>query len=295
MFTQLGADLARQSKFNDTRLSTRLGIIVEQIGNNFGSSIPQCGGNHGQTQAIYRFMSNDKVDTQRLCESEAKRVVDKVSSSKGQTYLAISDTTVLNYSYSKSREHLDSIGQADQKGYFCHNLGLIDASGCPMGLVNQRFYNRPVEAVGNSRKEKSTLRKRKPVEEKESNRWLEDYQLLEEKFSDMPQHRIVHVMDAEGDMFEHFALRQHEHIHFLSRVRFDRSLVGTQEKLKSEVSKSDCLGCMKIHIRDDKTHQNRVAHLEIRFSKMTLQPPPCVNRLSKRQELSTHRRLCHRS
>lgn len=281
MFNQLRADLTAQSWFNDSRLSERLGKIVEQIGNNFGKSLPQCGGNHGQTQAIYRFMSNDKVNPQRLCASESNRVVEQLRTSVGQTYLAISDTTGLNYSYSKTRDSLNCLGKSKQKGYYCHSLSLFDALGCPQGLLNQQFYNRAPDQVGTARKMKSTFRKQSPIEEKESHRWLADYQTLEEHFSDMPQHRVVHIMDAEADMFELFALRRYAHIHFLCRVRFDRTLENTKNKLKTHVSESPCQGCMKIRIKDDKTNQKRTAHLEIRFSKVSLQVPRALKDYQK--------------
>jgi Transposase DNA-binding len=169
--------LSAHSWFNDDRLSLRFGVIVAQIGNNFGSSLPKSGGNHGQAQAIYRFMNNEKVTDPLLYHSSGSLCKDLLSQSEGQTYLAVSDTTKLDYSTNKSADNLDCLDYPHQKGLFCQTLMLMDTLGQSLAI-------------------NSTARAKIPIEEKESYRWLADYKELETLFGQMPQHRIVHLVDS---------------------------------------------------------------------------------------------------
>ena len=179
MFTSLKTGLTAHSWFNDKRLNTRLGIIVEHLGNNIGSSIPQSSGNHGQTQAFYRFMNNSKVTPTCLYQGAGSELKERLYASEGQLFLAVSDTTSLNYTGSKVAKDLDCLDSILQKGVFCQSLMLMDAAGCPMGLARQSFHTRPAETLGQSRSVSSTVQAKIPIEAKESYRWLEDLAELE--------------------------------------------------------------------------------------------------------------------
>ena len=128
MFNILIGGLSAHSWFNDLRLSLRFGVIVDQIGNNFGSTLPKSGGNHGQAQAIYRFMNNVKVTAQLLYHSAGSFCKELLSETEGQTYLTVSDTTKLDYSTNKSADNLDCLDYPHQKGlffkYVSQNYGL---------------------------------------------------------------------------------------------------------------------------------------------------------------------------
>jgi hypothetical protein len=291
MFNLLQEGLTSHSWFNDSRLSTRFGRIIAQIGNNFGCSLPKSAGNEGQTQALYRFMNNSKVSVPLLYQSAGSFCKEELSKLPGKTYLAVSDTTKLNYSTNKSRHTLDCLDFVHQKGLFCQTLMLMDDCGCPESLVRQSFSNRPAATLGKSRSVSSTQQAKIPIEAKESYRWLEDYQELETLFGQMPQHRIVHLIDSEGDIFELFAGRHYEHIHILTRAHHDRLLYIDPKKtklgahqptnLKMAVGETDCQGCFSILVKDDKTGEKRKAKLEMRWASVTLDVPQTLKTYQK--------------
>jgi hypothetical protein len=141
MFKQVNLALTLNGRLGDIRLSRRLGLIIEQLGNHLGLTLPRSAGSHSQTQALYRFMNNKVVNEKQIMATESARVVEQVSGcGVGQTYLAISDTTVLNYSRAKSRQSLGCLDGVGQKGFFLHSLLLTDAEGCAEGLLNQTFF-----------------------------------------------------------------------------------------------------------------------------------------------------------
>lgn len=270
MFNQLKEDLREHSYFNDKRLSHRFGTIIESIGETYGSSLPRAGGNHGQTQALYRFMNNEKVTSQALYQSDASRLKEQVSGLSGRTFISVSDKTELDYSTAKSRHVLDCLDDVKRHGLYTQSQMLMDNAGCPWGLIRQTHFNRPASEVGNARKMSSKERDSKPIEEKESYHWLKDLAALHTLFGQMPQHRFIHIIDAEGDIFELFAARRFDHIHFLTRVKHDRSLVDNELKLKAAVAQSPCQGCRILRVKDDKTGKKRLARLEIRYISLTI-------------------------
>lgn len=287
MFTSIGEQLAISSWFNDKRLSKRFGNIVTTISDNYGHSLPQSMGNKHQTKAAYNFMNNEKVTVEGLYSSEAYRLKEQLSSSEGQTYLAISDTSSLNYTANKSSEQLDCLDTAKQKGYFMQTMALFDAQSCPEGLLRSFFYNRKPEDLHKSSRTKSADLSKQPIEEKESYRWLEDLNTLHLLFGTLTHHRFFHIMDREGDIFEVFSARRFEHIHILTRVNHDRKIADSLDTIKTCVQKTSSLGQIEVTIRDipkqDKENTDkeagktsrvkRTAVLEVRFAPVKVVVP----------------------
>jgi len=77
----------------------------------------------------------------------------------------------------------------------------------------------------------------RPIEEKESFRWLQAYDDAAAIAAQIPETRVVSVADREGDMFELFDRRrgdQGQKTHLLVRARWDRSLENSDLKLFEE-------------------------------------------------------------
>jgi hypothetical protein len=279
MFTNLGNEIRAKSWFNDERLSARAGVLIEQLGN-IGNSIPASTGSDSETRAAYRFVNNEKVTELGLQKASLFACAARLESKPAQTFLAICDTTTLNYSDSKSRERLRCLNSVNQKGFFCHTMLLTDAEGCPEGLLEQAFYDRAEATLGNASKLSPSEHSKIPIVEKESYRWLTNLQTLNATFGHQTQHQLVHLMDSEGDIFEVFHAREHNHIHLLTRAQHDRQLwidkkqgKAQPTKLKTAVAGLPCAGCIGLNIRDDKTDQKRSVQLEVRFRKVTIAVP----------------------
>jgi hypothetical protein len=90
-----------------------------------------------------------------------------------------------------------------------------------LGVVGAKLWQRPAEPVAHARA-------RKPIEEKESYRWLEGYALACEVQQACPQTVVVRVADCEGDMQEWFldAMPRSPHAwaEFLIRTKCTRRL-----------------------------------------------------------------------
>ena len=290
MFSTIGSTLQDSSWFGDGRLCARFGRIAQTMFNNFGHSMGQSTQNKHQSKAAYNFMNNAKVDEVGLYSSDAYRLCEETRQASGRTYVSLSDTTVLNFSQAKSASRLDCLDDERQKGYFLHSLMLMDEALCPAGLLRSHFYNRPKETLHHTRGMTSSAMAKIPIEEKESHRWLADLEQLHTLFAAQTQHRFVHVVDSEGDLFELFAARRHEHIHLLARVHHDRKLLDGGQ-LKAQLRLLPPAGQVELTVTDrprpetdtprrgnkkkgdDRPKTKRRARLELRYAPITVQVP----------------------
>ena len=77
---------------------------------------------------------------------------------------------------------------------------VVVADGLVLGVLDQSKYNRKEPKDTTASHESKKVR---PIEEKESYRWLET---LERSTADIPEGvRVITVCDREGDMYELFA------------------------------------------------------------------------------------------
>jgi hypothetical protein len=123
---------------------------------------------------------------------------------------------------------------------------------------------------------------KQPIEEKESYKWLEDLERLHDLFGSMTQHRFVHIMDREGDIFEVFSARHHAHIHVLCRLQHNRKLIDNDLRIKELVRQQDPIGELSITFLDRRQKEakdprakriKRTAILEVRTTPIKVDVP----------------------
>lgn len=277
MFSTFSKSIAEHAWLNDQRLNQRYGAIISQIGNNFGCKLPQSAGNVAATTALYRFMKNPKVNSAALCDADTSRLRERLESERGKTYLAVSDTTSLNYTTKKSKDNIHCLDSAKQKGMYLHSTLLLDALGCPEGLLRGSFFDRKAEEVGTARSIRNTnTSAKKPIEEKESYRWLEDMNHLHGLFGGVTQHRFIHIADSEADMYEWYANRKYDHIHYLTRLHHNRLIVGEEVRISIALATQGVGGERVCSIKDEHTNQFRKAKLTVKWTKVTLKTPQSI-------------------
>ncbi|MDR1220159.1 MAG: IS4 family transposase, partial [Treponema sp.] len=126
--------------------------------------------------------------------------------------MAVQDTTGVNY-----HTHLktEGIGYIRDKtlGVNVHSGLAVTSDGLVLGVLDPSSYNRP-EAKDESASHES--KKVRPIEEKESFRWLET---LKRSTADIPEGiKVITVYDREGDMYELFVKATELDESFLIRI-----------------------------------------------------------------------------
>lgn len=160
------------------------------------ANIPQaCDGSTAKVRAAYRFFKNPKVDMDAVLVSHAQATVDRIRAHP--VVLAVQDTTDLDYTHhALATADLGPLGSIDDLavGLKLHATMAFTPEGLPLGLLDAKCWARD-----GSQAEKDD---RRPIEEKESFRWLESYRKVAEVQALCPDTMLVSVGDREADIYE---------------------------------------------------------------------------------------------
>jgi len=253
--------------FGDKRLTNRFIHIISDIAAQPEASVPQACGTEAATKATYRFLDNENVTQEAIRASHRDKTVERVKEYK--VVLAIQDTTSLNYTAHKATSGLGPIDGNGSNGMHVHSVLAVSSDGIPLGLVHQQVWSRDPE-----KKRSKEERKKLPIEEKESYRWLQSVDATS-KAMDI-ETRIITVADREADIFELFALARPDNMDLLIRAVQDRRVqVGDSEvgKLwKSVEAVEPANQIMTIHLEHKPGMPARDVTLMVRWLPVSIQP-----------------------
>src|SRR5205807_4667355 len=231
------------------------------------ASVAQACGSGAATKATYRFLDNEKVTPEAIRAPHRDETAKRVREYK--TVLAIQDTTSLNYAAHKATSGLGPIDGNGSTGIHVHSVLAVSSDGVPLGLVHQQVWSRDPE-----KKRSKEERKKLPIEEKESYRWLQSVDATS-KAMDI-ETRIITVADREADIFELFALARPDNMDLLIRAVQDRRVqVGDSEvgKLwKSVEAVEPANQIMTIHLEHKPGMPARDVTLMVRWLPVSIQP-----------------------
>jgi hypothetical protein len=93
------------SAFADEWLSRRVGMLMEQLSNGIGRTIPLACGDWAATKAAYRFLDNDHVSEAEILAGHFQATRERFAAVEGAV-LVLHDTTELSY----TRKNAQAIG-----------------------------------------------------------------------------------------------------------------------------------------------------------------------------------------
>lgn len=160
-----------------------------------------------------RFLANPKVTVARLIAGWGERTAVAAS---GRHVLAIQDTSELNFRTTPERRRgLGEIGKGVGRGVLLHAMLALDADdGSCLGLVTGALWTRQGRV--------ETPAKARPLEEKESRRWLETAACAKGVLSAAAQ--VTVIADRESDIYAEWARLPAPGFDLITRVMHDRAL-----------------------------------------------------------------------
>ncbi|NES25474.1 MAG: IS4 family transposase [Symploca sp. SIO3E6] len=179
--------------------------------------------------------------------------------------LAIQDTTDLEYTTHEATIGLGYINQTLQQGILVHSCIAVSATGEPLGLLHQQSWTRK------DRSGKKKERKKKPILEKESYRWLQTVKGAEEGLTEKV--KLIHVADREADIFELFAQKRCGNSELLIRGEYNRRVKEEMGYLVPMIEQRPILGKMTISLERNPKRPARQATLQIQGMRVTLEVP----------------------
>ena len=219
----------------DQRLNRRAQLIAESIDKGVNESLPTACPDWSELIGAYRFFGNERVNTEDLRKPHVDRTIERT---KGCAIVrCIEDTTVFDFGRHQSTQGLGPITKDYQHGFLSHMMIACDGRDRCLGLLRQESWAR-TEGLG-----KRAQRKSKPIEDKESFRWLEGYRRVEELAQRYPDRQWVYVADREADIYELYY--ESKDAHYVIRSRTDRNAVEGGTML-AKVSECESLGQWEI-------------------------------------------------
>jgi hypothetical protein len=151
--------------FNSERLEKRFRKEMKTLARQPGESIWGCSANRAESKAIYRMLGNERFDDKEILREHRAATINRFAGEK--VILAVQDTTSLNYDTHEKTQGIGYIGDKT-KGVNIHTCIAVTPDGLVLGVLDQTHYNRPQAKDDTMTAE---VKKNRPIEEKESNRW----------------------------------------------------------------------------------------------------------------------------
>ena len=258
--------------FGDARLERRGKQLLERLFRNGSRSLQAISLTRAEQKAFYSLLRNEKVSEEKLIEELSSRCA---RASKNKVVLAIQDTSEVNLAAHKNRIDLQSgVGVIDsphegQFGFKIHPSLVVDAANCfPLGFAGIRVWNRPLDKNNKHERNYNAL----PIEEKESNKWLEVSKKTKACLHNAEA--VVIVQDREGDIFDQFQQLPDNKTYLLIRSRVDRRL-AQGGKLWERLSESSLAGSYELFIDADSHCKApaRNALIEVRYTQVEIAAP----------------------
>ena len=187
----------RELKLGDKRLERRMKKVAEQLAAKLRAPIYGAAGDWAAAKAAYRLFDNERVHAEKILAPHRQQTLKRMAGE--EAVVVIQDSTYLNFSAGKKGDDLGPIGESRSKakGLILHHSLAVSVDGLPLGIVTQKIWAR-----GTYQPQTEDQRWAKPIEEKESIRWLEALRETQQLMPSPP--RVITVCDREADMYEFF-------------------------------------------------------------------------------------------
>lgn len=257
----------------DTRLTARLLRMTGMFYAKPTANIPEACGSAKAAKAAYRFLDNEVIEWQAILHPHYEATEERLRDHR--LVLVAQDTTTLNYSAHPHTQGLGPIGTDSEKvrGLMVHDTMAFTSRGTPLGLMNVQCWARG--GIGSKHE-----RHQKPIEEKESWKWVESYQAVSAVQKRCRKTSLVVVADREADIHEVFTEQAQTPHGAQLLIRAERS---RNRKVLNDDETCECLwtileqqaviGTRELLIPPSENRAARQAALAVRTAAVTLRPP----------------------
>lgn len=252
---------------------------METLSRKPDSSIAAASENIAEAKAIYRLLGDENLTNEVVLSSHRKQTIMEIKDSGTQTILCVQDTSDIDYTNLKATTGLGEYGgDVNSRGLKLHTTIALTTDGIMTGILDQKIWVRDPEDRG-----KRHTRQTRPIEEKESYKWLE---AMERSNKGIPSDiRVINICDREADLFEFFYKAISEEKLFLVRAMHNRK--STDElKIFDQIQALEATGNILIEIpRDTRNNRpKRTADIELRHLKVEIPVPVKVRKYYSNKE-----------
>lgn len=274
------------AELGDLRLSARLVQAAYTLGVQPGRAY--CGAVQGDVAALkgyYYFIDrpdDSAVTMQAMLAPHRERTLQRMMAQP--LVLCIQDGTDLNYTNLVQCQGLGSLGTnqtgARSAGLHLHSTLAITPQGLPLGVLDARC-EAPVARADSDQRRFIDI----PIEDKKTFGWIQGLRQCEQAAADMPDTRLVCVMDREADFYELFdEQRRRNKVDLLVRAKHDR-ILADKHTLFDQVRGGAVKDRLAIPVPRQSTrakkskqkaregHPQRMAQVQLRYREVVLPAP----------------------
>ncbi|MCG8363500.1 MAG: IS4 family transposase [Pseudanabaenales cyanobacterium] len=267
--TTWAAEELRFANLGDARRNRRLIQIVEDLAAQPTASVPQASRDAAAVQAAYDFWKSPHVKPDNVLAAKRDDTLEKIK--EHSIVLVPQDTTELNFTHHPEKKGLGYLDSALARGLKVHSVLCSSVEGTPLGLLHQKVWARDWAQLG-----KKHQRGRKPIEEKESYRWIEGLEAVQTVVD--PAIVVVSMADQEGDIYELFAHPRKSNSELLIRAYQNRSVKQDAtdpevKRLHQAIQQVEPKGELTFELQRTPKRAVREVTLTVRFASFLIQPP----------------------
>jgi hypothetical protein len=219
------------------------------------------GGDRARIVRYGRFLANEKVTLRALVAGWSEQTE---AAAAGRHVLAIQDTSEINFkTTSERRRGLGEIGKGGGRGVLLHAMLALDAeTDACLGLVAGAIWTRPGRIT--------VPHAKRPLEEKESRRWLSTAERAKEVLKSAAA--VTVIDDREGDIYAKWASVAAPNFHLLTRSMHDRALADGMS-LYATAADFPVADVATIKLMARAHRRARKAKLSLRFGRVAIKRP----------------------
>jgi len=248
--------------FGDVRRERVGAELFERVVETGSLVLRQVGGDRPGEMSVQRFLGSRHVTHEEILATAAERTA---SACAQRRIVAAQDTTEINFSgRDRGRKGLGPAGDGKTPGFFCHGMVAIDADDeALLGVVHARIWTRA--------RETTTARRGRPIEDKESMRWIEATAAAGDLLSSAAQ--LVVLGDREFDIYSQF-VRVPPGVELIARAAQNRKLADADELLFSAASDWREIGTMDVRVPPHRPGEaKRIARVDVKAGRVCIARP----------------------
>lgn len=251
-------------ELGEKRLEQRLVQIISDFSRHPTASIPEFCGDWAATKATYAFLKNPTGGTERILLAQCQATLERIKAYR--LILILQDTTSYDFSTHLHTKGLGPLENEKCLGFFTHTALAATPDSIPLGLLAQHSWVRDEQEMG-----KRDQRHQRPIEEKESYKWIQG---LDDSTQGLPaETQAIVVSDRESDIYDYFVHPRPTKVDLLVRARHDRRLDEESHSLFLTVRSSPVRGKVTVEVGPRPGHPPRQADCQVYYQRVKLRPP----------------------
>jgi hypothetical protein len=255
------------AELGDERLNRRLETVLRRLAAQPDKSIPTASRGWSETQAAYRFFDNEKVTPEKVLAPHQEATRQRMR--PHPVVLCVEDTSELDFTSKPKTEGLGPLSYESTRGIYIHPMLAVTPEGLCLGVLEfWRWVRDTSDHGGKDRQDRLS----RPLEQKESLRWVEGYKKVCALQEEAKETRLVYLADRDSDLFELFEAAASGSAAWLIRAAQDRAVQGGG-LLWERVGQSPCLGQIEFNLAPARGRKARRVIQSLRAMRVQLRPP----------------------